>query len=215
MDFSAARIAGLEAELAALRGGAPVSEGGGVQGPLAAPTPSNALAQALQVPGQGQVADNYLRPDKFVSSCAHFGRHHPRGGNAQRAEPQELSPHDLAQSSAAYQQALATNKNEEARVLLTAISGALYFEVGAIGLADCLRSRDKLVASARATKASVEAAFPEGGDVDDRPCQRSECRAQLSRPSAAGPSGRPRCKSTTSTRPFLRHRQPDTSSATS
>ena len=167
MDFSAARIAGLEAELAALRGGAPASEGGGVQGPLAAPTPSNALAQALQVPGQGQVADNYLRPDKFVSSCAHFGRHHPRGGNAQRAEPQELSPHDLAQSSAAYQQALATNKNEEARVLLTAISGALYFEVGAVGLADCLRSRDKLVASARATKASVDATFPEGGDVDE------------------------------------------------
>ena len=106
MDFSAARIAGLEAELAALRGGAPASEGGGVQGPLAAPTPSNALAQALQVPGQGQVADNYLRPDKFVSACAHFGRHHPRGGNAQRAEPQELSPHDLAQSSAAYHRVL-------------------------------------------------------------------------------------------------------------
>lgn len=30
-----------------------------------------------------------------------------------------------------------------------------------------MRSRDKLVASARATKASVEATFPEGGDVDE------------------------------------------------
>lgn len=174
MDTRQAGIAAIKAQLALLEAGTPASSGNADKANSQDESVPTALAEALQRDQSGQKAKDFLNITEFAPDCGRFGHHHPRAGGAALSIPHELSPSVLVQSVPAYQQAVATNKNEEARLLQTLTSAAVYGEVGALGLAASARQREGLEASARALKASVLATLPAVEDPEEAGLSESE-----------------------------------------